>query len=138
MNTFREFYRKNREIVCYLFAGGLTTLVGLGSYYALVLTVLDPMHALELKAANALSWIAAVLFAYVANRAIVFSPTGKRVIKEAGAFFLSRIGTLLLDMGLMFLLVTLLALNDKVSKLAVQVVIILANYLLSKFFVFRA
>ena len=42
----------------------------------------------------------------------------------------------MLDMGFMFLLVTLLNLNDKIAKLVVQVIVIILNYILSKYIVF--
>ncbi len=38
----------------------------------------------------------------------------------------------------MFILVTLLNMNDKWAKILVQVIVIVANYFLSKLFVFNA
>ncbi len=65
-------YNKNKEIINYLIFGVLTTIVGLGVYYGLTLTVLDPNKALELQIANIISWISAVTFAYFTNRKWVF------------------------------------------------------------------
>ena len=59
------------------------------------------------------------------------------MLREAGAFVASRVSTLVMDMALMFVMVTLCGLNDKIAKLAVQVVVTVANYVLSKFFVFH-
>ena len=56
----------------YLFIGGLTTLVGLGSYWLVTRTFLDPGVPLQLQAANCISWVLAVAFAYVTNRIFVF------------------------------------------------------------------
>ena len=53
------------------------------------------------------------------------------------SFFTARVGTLLMDMGIMFVFVTLLGFNDKIIKLVVQVVVTVANYVFSKFFVFK-
>ena len=50
---------------------------------------------------------------------------------------MSRTGTLLMDMGTMFLFVTLIGMNDKIAKLIVQVIVTVGNYLLSKLLVFR-
>ena len=50
---------------------------------------------------------------------------------------MSRVSTLLIDMGLMYLFVTVLSYNDKVIKLVVQVIVIVLNYILSKFIVFK-
>lgn len=132
----KALYRKYREVVNYLIVGVLTTLVSLLVYYGLTLTVLDPTRPVQLQAANVLSWVAAVVFAYFTNRRFVFESRSTNILKEAAAFFAARLATLLMDMALMFLLVTLLKMNDKPAKLLVQVVVIVANYVLSKFLVF--
>ena len=59
------------------------------------------------------------------------------MLGEAAAFYGARVATLLMDMGCMFLLVTLAGINDKIAKLLVQVIVLVANYVLSKFLVFR-
>lgn len=128
---------KRRELIAYIIAGGLTTLVSLIVYYGCVLTFLDPRSAVELQTANVLSWIAAVAFAYLANRRFVFHSRNRNIPREAAAFFAGRVGTLLLDMAVMFLGVTALGQNDKLVKLAAQVIVIVANYVISKLFVFR-
>lgn len=126
-----------REIMSYLIVGGLTTVVSLGVYYACVMTVLDPKDSLQLQIANIISWIAAVTFAYFTNRKYVFESHDPNMIKEGAAFFASRIGTLLMDMGTMFLLVTVIGMNDKIAKLIVQVIVTTGNYLFSKLLVFK-
>lgn len=127
----------NRETISYLVVGVLTTIVSLAVYYGLVLTTLNPDNAVQLQIANIISWIAAVSFAYIANRKYVFRSKNPDILREAGSFFASRIGTLIMDMLLMFIMVTLLGVSDKIAKLVVQVVITIANYLFSKLFVFR-
>mgnify|MGYP004510836259 FL=1 len=137
MKKLIDLYRKHREIVNYLIVGVLTTVVSLVVYYGLTLTVLDPEQAVQLQAANVISWIAAVVFAYFTNRRFVFESRSQNMLKEAVAFFAARLSTLVLDMALMFLLVTLLKCNDKIAKLVVQAAVIVANYVLSKFLVFK-
>ena len=132
-----DFYRKHKEIINYLIVGGLTTVVSLAVYYGSVLTFLNPRDALQLQAANILSWICAVAFAYVTTRVFVFESKSQAVAREASAFFASRLGTLFMDMAVMFLTVTCLGMSDKIAKLIVQVLVTVANYVLSKFFVFR-
>lgn len=127
----------NRETISYLVVGVLTTIVSLAVYYGLVLTILNPDNAVQLQIANIISWIAAVSFAYIANRKYVFRSKNPDILREAGSFFASRISTLIMDMLLMFIMVTLLGVSDKIAKLVVQVVITIANYLFSKLFVFR-
>lgn len=135
--TVRKLWNKYRELICYLIVGALTTAVSLGVYWLATATAFDPEDPVKLQIANVVSWIAAVTFAYFANRTVVFRSKNGQVAKEAGAFFLSRVGTLLLDMGIMFVAVTLCGMGDKLAKLIVQFVVIAANYLLGKFVVFR-
>ena len=137
MEGIRAYYEKYREIVNYLIVGGLTTLVSLGVYYACVLTFLNPSKPIQLQAANVISWIAAVTFAYFTNRRFVFDSKRKDILSEAAAFTGSRVATLLMDMGCMFLMVTVAGINDKIAKIVVQVIVTISNYIFSKFFVFH-
>lgn len=136
-NKCLKLYKKYEEIINYLIVGGLTTIVSLGSYYLCIYTFLDPYVWYQLQAANIISWICAVTFAYFANRIFVFKSKNQKKFKEAVSFYGSRIATLFMDMSIMFVFVTLLHLNDKIMKLVVQVVVTFANYILSKLFVFK-
>lgn len=130
--------KRYEELIAYIIVGGLTTVVSLGIYYGSVLTFLNPEDAMQLQAANVLSWVGAVAFAYVTNRIFVFKSKDSHVGREALKFVVSRVSTLLLDMLIMFLLVTCLEGNDKIAKLVSQVVITIANYIFSKLFVFSS
>ena len=103
----------------------------------LVFSILDPSQPIELQIANVCSWIGAVTFAYFTNRKYVFESQNQNKVKEASQFVLSRVATLLIGMGGMFLLVTLLNLNDKISKIIIQIVVIVLNYIFSKLIVFK-
>ena len=133
----KDLIKKYKEIISYLIVGGLTTVVSLGVYYGLVFTILNPDNPVQLQVANVSSWIAAVTFAYFTNRIFVFQSKKKNILKEMISFFVARVGTLLMDMGIMFVFVTVLGFNDKIIKLFVQVVVTVANYIFSKFFVFK-
>ena len=128
---------KHREVIAYLVAGGLTTLVSLAVYYGCVLTFLDPRVPVQLQTANVLSWIVSVTFAYFTNRRFVFRSRNRNILREAALFYAGRVGTLLLDMAVMFLGVTVLGQNDKLVKPADQVIVIAANYIISKLYVFK-
>lgn len=132
-----KLYKKYKEIINYLIVGVLTTVVSLGVYYVCVLTFLEPNQAIQLQAANVISWIAAVTFAYFTNRKFVFESKNPDMLKEASAFVGARVATLLMDMLCMFIMVTCMGLNDKIAKLVVQVIVTVANYIFSKIFVFR-
>lgn len=137
MKKIITMYQKYKEVINYLIVGVLTTMVSLVIYYGLVLTILNPEKSIELQIANIISWIGAVLFAYLTNRKYVFQSTNKKKKKEFLAFLSSRVVTLILDMLIMYFGVTLLKGNDKILKIISQIIIIIANYILSKCFVFK-
>lgn len=136
-----KLYKEHREIANYLIVGGLTTLVSLVVKYALLFTILDAKDAVQLQIAVIISWIISVAFAYWANRKFVFESKSKQIAKEIGLFVASRISTLLLDMLIMWFFVTLLQLNSNtwiiIWTVVSQVLVIITNYILSKFFVFK-
>ena len=138
MNKIKELLIKYEEVIRYLIIGILTTIVSLATYYILTFTVLDPKVSIQLQITNIISWIVSVTFAYFTNRKYVFKLKEKKNIKEASKFYLSRLSTLLLDMLLMQIFVIRLKFNDKIIKLIVQFVVIVLNYVLSKFLVFKS
>ena len=137
MNVMVKLYKKYKEIINYVIVGGMTTFVSLASYYFCVIIILNPNDAYQLQIANIVSWICSVTFAYFANRKYVFESKNKNRISEAMMFYVSILSTLLLDMVTMFILVTILSYNDKFAKLLVQVIVLITNYILSKFLVFK-
>lgn len=132
-----DMYHKYKEIVNYLIVGGLTTVLSLGVYYGSVLTFLDPKNEIQLQLANILSWTAGVVFSYFMNRIFVFESHEENKIKEAGKFVSSRVVTLLMDMAIMGIGVSVLKFNDKIMKIVSQIVITISNYIFSKLFVFK-
>lgn len=138
MKKINELLKKYEEIIRYLIIGVLTTVVSLLTYYLLSYTVLDPKVTLQLQITNIISWIASVTFAYFTNRKYVFKVQEQKNLKEASKFYVSRLTTLVLDMLLMQIFVIRLKFNDKIIKLIVQVIIIVLNYILSKFLVFKS
>ena len=127
---------KNRPIN-YVIVGGLTTVVSLTSYYFFTTAFLDPQDPFQLMAANTFSWICAVSFAYITNRKFVFESKSTDKLREMLKFFSARISTLLIEMACMTLLVNILHWNDRISKFAVQFIVMALNYIFSKLFVFR-
>lgn len=137
MNKIIELYKKHKEFINYLIVGGLTTVVSMAIFYGSTWTFLDGNDAFELQIANVLSWVGAVLFSYFANRIFVFESKEKNILKELLAFVSSRLLTLLLDMGTMFVLSTLLHLNYNISKIVAMVLVTVGNYVIGKFLVFK-
>ena len=137
IKKINNLYLKYKHIVNYLFFGVLSTLINLVIYYVLTITVLNPKNAIHLQIANIVSWIGAVIFAYITNRKYVFESKNKNILKECTSFFGARIITLLMDIVIMFIGVTLLKQDDKIFKIISQVVVIVSNYIFSKIFVFK-
>lgn len=132
-----NLYKQYQEMIRYLIFGFLTTIISLIVYYLLVYSIIDSSHAMELQIANIISWIAGVIFAYVTNRKFVFNSKNEEIGKELLNFVGARVITLVVDMLIMFVGVTLLKGNDKILKIISQIVVIVSNYIFSKLFVFK-
>ena len=128
MGKIKELLIKYKELVLYVVFGVLTTVVSYASYWIFT----DFLH-IPYMVSTALSWVLSVTFAYVTNRAHGFVP----ILTEAAKFFASRIASGFMEMGMMFIGVDLLHVNDKIVKLVANIFVILANYILSKLVVFR-
>lgn len=132
MVNIKEIYFKYKKIIRYLICGGLTTLVNFSSYYVLA-RILNIDEVLS----SGLSWCISVLFAYVANRIFVFESKNK-ILREIISFFLARISTgIICDILIFALLVKVLNVNDIVSKIIIEVIVITLNYIASKVIVFK-
>ncbi|MCR5665605.1 MAG: GtrA family protein [Eubacterium sp.] len=134
-NIFESFYQKNREVLLYLFFGGLTFIVSVVSY-ALFYKVCG-MNALI---ANVFSWILAVLFAYITNRIWVFQSQHNsrlKVLIEILSFFGGRVFTLVVEEVILWVGISHLHGDGVLVKVVAQIVVIVLNYVISKLFVFR-
>lgn len=122
---------KIKEILKYLIVGGLTTVVSIVSYYIVRLFIENYLVC------TVISWIFAVAFAYITNRVFVFNSKRENIFKECTEFVFSRILSLVAEVAVMYLLVDFLNISDKISKIIVQVIIVILNYVFSKLFVFK-
>lgn len=123
------------EIFIYLFFGGLTTVVNFVAFFI----ARDLLH-LSLVPSNTISWLIAVLFAFVTNKTWVFhskTETAGELAIEFGKFLFYRLLSYVIDMGMMLLLVNIVHLGDFWAKLITQVFVVIANYLFSKLFIFK-
>lgn len=128
----QPFYARYKEQLLYLFFGALTTAVSIGVYA--LFTQVIPCDALI---ANVISWIFAVLFAFLTNRTWVFQAEGQSFLRQLLTFYLGRVATLLVEEAMLFVFVKLLHMDGMVIKLIAQVVIVILNYVISKLFIFR-
>lgn len=121
------------SVVRYVFFGGCTTLVNLISFY-----VLRKLRV-GLNMANVISIILAILFAYVVNSRFVFQDKCQTLadhIRPFCKFISARLMTMVIEVGGVCLLVAKLGMNDMVGKFATQFIVLILNYVFSKFFVF--
>ncbi|MBC5778750.1 GtrA family protein [Blautia difficilis] len=121
------------SVVRYVFFGGCTTLVNLISFY-----VLRKLRV-GLNIANVISIILAILFAYVVNSRFVFQDKCETLadhIRPFCKFISARLMTMVIEVGGVWLLVAKLGMNDMVGKFATQFIVLILNYVFSKFFVF--
>ena len=132
---------KHKEPVLYVVFGALTTLVNYAVYYPLVnIPAMDDQIEWWALAVNVIAWIAAVAFAYVTNKFVVFKSkdkTKKTVFREILSFVGARVASLLIEEFILFIFVTLLHLNDNAVKIAASVFTVIINYFFSKFVIFK-
>lgn len=127
-----NLYNKYKMIFWYLVFGVLTTVVNIVVYF-----LLREICNVNYLISNAFAWFFSVLFAYVTNRKYVFESQSREILAEITKFFSSRLATGVLDMFLMWLLVSFTPINDLYIKIFVNVIVIILNYIFSKVFVFR-
>ncbi len=130
-----DIFSRYREIIMYLIFGSLTFLINVASYILFYSGC--KMHELL---ANVLSWIIAVLFAYITNKKYVFKSKAKSfndIFFELCTFCGGRLFTLAFEELHMFIFVTYLAYNSVLMKIIAQFIVIILNYIISKMFVFK-
>ncbi len=123
------------QAVRYVFFGGCTTMVNLVTYY-----LLRQFLGIDITVSNTAAIFLSILFAYVVNKLFVFehrTDSAAALLKEAGSFIGMRLGTMLVEVLGVVLLSSIWGMNDMAAKLVIQFVILVLNYLISRFVVFR-
>jgi len=131
---------KYREIIVYVLVGGMTTLVSWGCKF-LFGAIFYPGVTLPTVAQNTVLSIvenvSGILFAYFPNRKWVFQSKDPNIGREFLGFVGSRLGTWGLSYVLNLLLVNVLHIDYRVTTILVAVVVVISNYVISKFLVFK-
>lgn len=134
-DKIRPFYKAHKEVLLYLFFGGLTTVISILTYALFTIT-----FQIDELIANIFSWIASVLFAFITNRIWVFESevnTHFDFLKQLFKFYSGRIATLLVEELILWVFITKLDFNGMVVKIMAQIIIVILNYIISKLFVFK-
>ncbi len=131
----KKLIEKYWDIISYLFFGVLTTAINYVVY-------LPCYNLLGLSAAvsNAIAWVVAVAFAYLTNKPFVFKShdwSMKTVVPELTKFVACRVGSGVLETGLLLVCVDLLGWDGNVMKLVTSVLVVILNYIGSKLLVFK-
>ncbi|MBY0755894.1 GtrA family protein [Clostridium sardiniense] len=135
LEKFIGLYNKFKEQILYIVFGVLTTAINIISFF-----LCTRLFGIGLMASNIIAWIASVIFAFVTNKIYVFDSRNyslKVVTKELVDFTISRGATGVLDMGLMYLFVSVIHIEDMASKIIINIIVIILNYILSKLYVFK-
>ncbi|MDN6639851.1 MAG: GtrA family protein [Tetragenococcus sp.] len=125
-----------QEIITYLFFGGMTTVVNF-----LVFFLTRNLFGWNLILSNTLSWVFSVLFAFTTNKKWVFkskTTSIKSFLMELSKFFFYRIVSFGIDMGCMLLFIDVFKMGEFWAKLITQTIIVIANYVFSKFLIFTS
>ncbi len=131
-----KLWDRYKDIFWYCFFGGLTTLVNIAVFY-----VFSDVIILHYMIANAIAWIVAVLFAYVTNRTWVFKSKTKgfsNILIECITFMGFRLLSLGMEMIILFVMIDMIGMDQMITKLVTQIVVIVANYVFSKWIIFKA
>lgn len=130
------------ETVKYIIVGILTTLINI-VIFRLLLFVFNknlPDFKYNWFFAEVPAFIIAVLFAFFMDKYFVFKKTDTKVsetIQELINFFMMRIISELVHMLGLFVFINILKFDALYSKIGLSVIVVVLNYLFSKFFIFR-
>ena len=142
MKTIKKFLNAavNKETILYIAFGILTTIINI------VVSTLCyqnlPVSSPELlnMTSNCIGWTLAVLFAFITNKLFVFESRHKKemaVLTELLLFIAARLFSLGMELLFMYLLVDLFHRDYVWSKILMNIVVIILNYLFSKLFIFK-
>lgn len=144
MSDWKEIKNRifNYETISYVIVGVLTTVVDYIVYIAVNEALKSQGLAVSQSAtaASAVSWFAAVLFAYITNKLIVFKNFNFRpsyLIKEMAGFFAARGISGLITLIMIWVMTGPLSLNEYIAKIFTSVFNLVFNYVASKVFIFK-
>jgi putative flippase GtrA len=127
--------RFKKEILMYILFGILTTIINI-AVYAFFVEIINVNY----KISTTIAWLVSLLFAYITNKIYVFHSKQTNllsILKEMISFIFFRMATYFLDIGSMIVMIELFHFNEHMAKIASNILIVISNYLVSKFFVFK-
>lgn len=137
--SLQKIYYKYEEKWLYLVFGGLTTVVSIVTKL-LLFAIVPNEPKWESTAGVVFSWICAVTFAFFTNKKYVFkneTKTSKEFWKVFASFYGARLATLGMEEAIFLICCDWLSMSKTLITFLSQVFIFIANYVLSKLFVFK-
>lgn len=135
IQKIKELIKKYEEVIKYIVIGVITTVI---NYFTFAM--LSSVLKVDMHISNIIAWIVSVIFAYFANKIFVFeskSFAADVIGKEIISFGAARVFSLLLEEAILYIFVNVLNMNQLVIKLIANVVVMIVNYILSKFIIFK-
>lgn len=135
----QDIYYKYEEKWLYVLFGGLTTVISIITKL-IIFAMIPGEPKWESTAVVVISWICAVTFAFFTNKKYVFkseTKTPKEFWTVFASFYGARLATLVMEEGIFLVFYDWLNISELIVTFASQVIIFVANYVLSKLFVFR-
>ncbi len=134
-------YKKYEEVINYLIFGFLAFIVNMVAYWLAAQAIgADKDHPLLVSIATLIAWVVSVIFAYWTNHTFVFKTKlngMNELMKEFMSFVGARVVTGILEQIIMFVMTDMMDINDVISKMVCNFIVILCNYIFSKLFIFK-
>lgn len=134
-------YKKHEEGINYLIFGFLAFLANMFVYWLVASLIgASPETPLLVQIATGVAWVSSVIFTYWTNHTFVFKTklhSFKEFVKEFSSFVTARVITYAMEIILMYILPTIMGMDDLLAKLISNFVVIVSNYIFSKLFVFK-
>ena len=135
----KQLWEKYKHIIAYLFWGVVTTVINLA-----VFQILSSGIHWNYEVATVIAWFVSVLVAYSTNKVWVFGShytTISDFLVELLRFFVYRALTLVIDIVITFIGISVLGFKDPMGKFIVKVIdnviVVIANYVFSKWLIFK-
>ena len=135
LRLFNPFYKKHKQVLLYLLFGGVAFFLNLILFFLFVNRI-----GINELVANAIAWLICATFQFFTNRTWAFNGVTDNkgdLVKQIISFYGSCLFTLILEEIIIAVFITWLGFNTTIVKLVAQVVVIVLNYILRKFFVFK-
>lgn len=124
-----------RELSVYGVCGAMAAAINVAVFMLLA----DVVHIYYLLA-TIIAWCCSTAFAFCTNKFFVFrsrSLDRRTVLRESRNFLGSRCISGLMDVAGMYILADICGIHHDMAKIAVMLLIVINNYVLSKFWVFN-